>query len=205
MCVLPTLCSQIPEGSDLFIVPEQQKHHISCFMSESAVGKAEREKTENRHVGLFAKSRISACDQMKKWCAWDESNNRFRLVSSVSVSCKCAAFVTVRGMCLIALSLYRWMSTPVMRFLWCHAAHCALSAAQRLSLGSLCGVVLFSHELSPSCHLHPDPRPHWIQPQNRENTFNRWDHQHVQLAFHLQFLCFLTFIFIYSISKDYTL
>lgn len=64
MCVLRTLFSQLPEGSDLLILPEQRKHHISCFMLESAVGRAEREKTENCHVSLFAKS--VACETVEK-------------------------------------------------------------------------------------------------------------------------------------------
>lgn len=74
MCVLRTLFSQIPEGSDLLILPEQQKHHISCFMLESAVGKTEREKTENCHVSLFAKSSIT----IKYKCMWSSEKSTWQ-------------------------------------------------------------------------------------------------------------------------------
>lgn len=106
-----------------------------------------------------------------------------------SVSCKCVLLWMSKG-----CAWSRSHCTAVCpRFLWRHAAHCV----SLWLTGSLCWFVLFSHKLSDSCHLHPDPRQLWTGPQNNAAVTRPWEHTfnhtiiisktswgHVRVVFH---------------------
>ncbi len=97
------------------------------------------------------------------WWIWSG-----RWLQKRSVSCKCVLLWMSKG-CAWSRS---HCTTVCPRFLWHHAAHCV---SLRLT-GSLCWFVLFSHKLSDSCYLHPDPRQLWTGPQNNAAVTRPWEH-----------------------------